>query len=100
MTAKDRELPDLTPRQRMLSASWGGLLTSLLVTPFDVIRIQQQSKIAFRQPAGPFCRNTNSHLILQQGVLDVWCPKCEFAGCVPDAKVVNGGFFATAVPFF
>jgi solute carrier family 25 protein 39/40 len=32
-------------------------------------------------------------MILQQGVMDVWCPKCEFAAC-PDVK---GGFFSTAV---
>lgn len=73
------------------------MLTSLLVTPFDVVRIQQQSKIALRQPAGPFCRNTSSHLILQQGVLDVWCPKCEFPECLPEVKTVKRGFFATAV---
>ncbi|EXJ89352.1 hypothetical protein A1O3_02419 [Capronia epimyces CBS 606.96] len=36
--------PEITTWQRMMSATWGSLLTSLLVTPLDVVRVRLQSQ--------------------------------------------------------
>ncbi|KAG9793432.1 putative mitochondrial glutathione transporter SLC25A39 [Exophiala dermatitidis] len=35
---------EITTWQRMISATWGSLLTSLLVTPLDVVRVRLQSQ--------------------------------------------------------
>ncbi|KIX05935.1 uncharacterized protein Z518_03909 [Rhinocladiella mackenziei CBS 650.93] len=40
------EDPEITTSQRMISATWGSLLTSLLVTPLDVVRVRLQSQSA------------------------------------------------------
>ncbi|EEP76144.1 conserved hypothetical protein [Uncinocarpus reesii 1704] len=46
--------------QRMISATWGSILTSLLVTPLDVVRVRLQAQTAFvklpviTQPSGFF----------------------------------------------
>lgn len=37
---------EITTTQRMISATWGSLLTSLLVTPLDVVRVRLQSQQA------------------------------------------------------
>jgi len=37
---------EITTTQRMISATWGSVLTSLLVTPLDVVRVRLQSQQA------------------------------------------------------
>ncbi|EXJ72659.1 uncharacterized protein A1O5_03805 [Cladophialophora psammophila CBS 110553] len=37
---------EITTTQRMISATWGSILTSLLVTPLDVVRVRLQSQQA------------------------------------------------------
>ncbi|KIV80195.1 hypothetical protein PV11_07714 [Exophiala sideris] len=37
---------EITTTQRMISATWGSILTSLLVTPLDVVRVRLQSQSA------------------------------------------------------
>ncbi|KIW44741.1 uncharacterized protein PV06_03191 [Exophiala oligosperma] len=37
---------DITTSQRMVSATWGSVLTSLLVTPLDVVRVRLQAQHA------------------------------------------------------
>ncbi|KHJ33268.1 putative mitochondrial carrier [Erysiphe necator] len=39
------KVPDLSAGQKMISAISGSFLSSLLVTPFDVVRIRLQSQI-------------------------------------------------------
>ncbi|KAI0462976.1 hypothetical protein LJB42_003780 [Komagataella kurtzmanii] len=51
---------DISLNQRMLSACVGSVLTSLVVTPFDVVRIRQQQQYLITPPAvtnaGECCR--------------------------------------------
>jgi solute carrier family 25, member 39/40 len=42
---------DITATQRMISATWGSVLTTLLVTPLDVVRVRLQSQSSTQTPA-------------------------------------------------
>ncbi|KAJ9265025.1 hypothetical protein DTO195F2_2037 [Paecilomyces variotii] len=43
-SAPQEENENISATQRMISATWGSLLTSLLVTPLDVVRVRLQSQ--------------------------------------------------------
>lgn len=43
MSMKDGNI-EISTTQRMISATWGSILTSLLVTPLDVVRVRLQSQ--------------------------------------------------------
>jgi len=63
---------ELTTHQRILASSVGALLTSLTMTPFDVVkvRLQGQRRVS-NLPVN--C----SHYRLHTGLMDVWCRKCD-----------------------
>ncbi|KAG5302704.1 membrane transporter [Histoplasma capsulatum G186AR] len=44
-TGAHQEYNNVSATQKMMSATWGSLLTSLLVTPLDVVRVRLQSQI-------------------------------------------------------
>lgn len=67
---------ELTPLRRVLAASCGSLLSSLVVTPFDVIKTRMQAQTV---PHGTFAESLQrcSHFQVQTGVMgDAWCPRC------------------------
>src|SRR5687767_413790 len=96
------ESHELTGAERMLSASVGALLTSLSVTPFDVVkvcewnsafqtfvpqvRMQSQRKTGPMQPvcAGGTPLQNCSHFQLHTGLIDVWCRKCDLPRPTPN----------------
>ncbi|KAF7511246.1 hypothetical protein GJ744_005143 [Endocarpon pusillum] len=43
-TPGGRVVTDISATQKMISATWGSILTSLLVTPLDVVRVRLQSQ--------------------------------------------------------
>ncbi|OAX82750.1 hypothetical protein ACJ72_02904 [Emergomyces africanus] len=43
-TGAQQEYSNVSATQKMMSATWGSLLTSLLVTPLDVVRVRLQSQ--------------------------------------------------------
>ncbi|OJD16478.1 hypothetical protein AJ78_03333 [Emergomyces pasteurianus Ep9510] len=43
-TGAHQEYSNVSASQKMISATWGSLLTSLLVTPLDVVRVRLQSQ--------------------------------------------------------
>ena len=45
---------DITLSQRIGSASIGALLTSFLITPFNVVKVREQAEIQFHDPR-PVC---------------------------------------------
>lgn len=56
---------EITTMQRMISASLGSFLTSLVVTPFDVVRIRiQQQEIL---PSNKVCCNAKANNVLPDG---------------------------------
>jgi len=88
---------DISITQRMTAASLGGLLTSLLVTPFDVVknRLQAQSPsitsngtLHGRQVSASCSRC--SHVKIHYGIIDVWCRQCDFPR--PLNSHFSGGF--------
>ncbi|KAK2766256.1 hypothetical protein FQN54_007773 [Arachnomyces sp. PD_36] len=50
---------DLSASQKMISATWGSILTSLLVTPLDVVRVRLQSQTPGINPSR-FTSNANA----------------------------------------
>ncbi|KAL9107063.1 MAG: hypothetical protein Q9227_008009 [Pyrenula ochraceoflavens] len=44
---------DVSATQKMISATWGSVLTSLLVTPLDVVRVRLQSQAPPSPPTNP-----------------------------------------------
>jgi solute carrier family 25 protein 39/40 len=105
-----------TNSQRIVSASVGALLTSLCVTPFDVIKIRLQAQRpingngnsggipATKTPtptptATPIQQSTAlrgsvraalkdcSHYHLHTGLIDVWCRKCDMTPPVKPNRV-------------
>ncbi|KAJ5861255.1 uncharacterized protein N7529_008565 [Penicillium soppii] len=52
---------DITPYQRMISATAGNILTGLLVTPLDVVRVRLQSQSQI-QNTSPFTSHTTQTL--------------------------------------
>lgn len=62
----------------MLAATAGAILTSLSVTPFDVIKVRMQSQLR----GGAMTRQAQllqqcSHIPIHTGLADVWCRKCD-----------------------
>eukprot|EP00823_Brevimastigomonas_motovehiculus_P005186 TRINITY_DN3672_c0_g1_i1.p1 TRINITY_DN3672_c0_g1~~TRINITY_DN3672_c0_g1_i1.p1 ORF type:complete len:435 (-),score=77.18 TRINITY_DN3672_c0_g1_i1:216-1520(-) len=85
----------LLPRHRLVSAAAGALLTSTLVTPFDVVKTRMQAqknlvasssssnpRPVFRSPV-PSSPSSNAMLLhsryyqFSNGLMDFWCPKCN-----------------------
>ncbi|RFU76414.1 mitochondrial carrier domain [Trichoderma arundinaceum] len=83
-------VPDITPGQKMVSAMSGSLLTSLLVTPLDVVRVRLQSQSSsIAAPAVDFSRlmrTTSSLTPVQSAELGVTacCREVFFAGSAID----------------
>lgn len=103
----DDNEPNLSTSMRMLSATIGALITSLVVTPFDVVKTRLQAQmnhkplplatVANVRPAihysplapqhiqfGPMLASTAIrdggsclHYRLHTGLMDVWCHRCE-----------------------
>ncbi|KAL6852006.1 mitochondrial carrier domain-containing protein [Trichoderma novae-zelandiae] len=82
----DNAIPDITAGQKMVSAMSGSLLTSLLVTPLDVVRVRLQSQSSTRAaPTVDFSRlmrTTTSLTPVQSAELGVTacCREVFFAG--------------------
>ena len=71
---------ELTLAQRGVAASVGALLTSLAVTPMDVVkhRWQAQASTQVRPPTHfEDVLARNQFFKLHTGVYDLWCPKCN-----------------------
>ncbi|WEW58011.1 Carrier protein, mitochondrial [Emydomyces testavorans] len=50
----EQEQTPISTSQRMISATWGSILTSLLVTPLDVVRVRLQSQTSvYKTPTIP-----------------------------------------------
>ncbi|KAH6609434.1 mitochondrial carrier domain [Trichoderma cornu-damae] len=83
-------VPDITAGQKMVSAMSGSLLTSLLVTPLDVVRVRLQSQSAsITAPAVDFSRlmrTTASFAPVKTAELGVTacCREVFFAGSAID----------------
>ncbi|KAL1970134.1 hypothetical protein VTN77DRAFT_6539 [Rasamsonia byssochlamydoides] len=54
------DIEQISASQKMLSATWGSLLTSLLVTPLDVVRVRLQSQTNAAKPAPRFTVHTTN----------------------------------------
>ncbi|KAN0078941.1 Mitochondrial carrier domain containing protein [Elaphomyces granulatus] len=57
---QEKNLEEISASQRMISATWGSILTSLLVTPLDVVRVRLQSQTTSVTNTSPFISNTTS----------------------------------------
>ena len=72
--------PRLSNGARILSASIGAVITSVVVTPFDVIktRLQAQSPVgsASAKNAQMQPHHAHTHVRLSTGLVDLWCPQC------------------------
>lgn len=77
---------ELSNTARMLSATIGALITSLVVTPFDVVKTRLQAQIHLLPGQNENNRNNRlkclydscTHYKIQTGLVDVWCHKCDF----------------------
>jgi solute carrier family 25 protein 39/40 len=87
--------PQLTDSHRMLAALLGSLLTSLIVTPFDVVKTRLQSQI---RSSTSSLLDSCSHYRLHTGLIDVWCHKCAPAAAAPD-KLIKAQSTASSVHF-
>lgn len=71
--------PELNWMQRVASASVGALLTSLLVTPLDVVKTrlqaQQQLEVNYTEAHSPVECKRCTHFRLHNGLMDVMLPK-------------------------
>ncbi|KAH6991113.1 mitochondrial carrier domain-containing protein [Ilyonectria sp. MPI-CAGE-AT-0026] len=79
------DIVDITAPQKMISAMSGSLLTSLLVTPLDVVRVRLQSQTAVPRPTVDFSKlalTTTSLTPAQTAELGVTscCREVFFAG--------------------
>lgn len=66
--------PDITVTQKMIAACSGSLLTSLVVTPFDVVRVRLQQQGAFPIDAATMIarsKNIPAHLLSAQTKSDL-----------------------------
>jgi solute carrier family 25 protein 39/40 len=79
---------DLSNSARMFSATLGALITSLVVTPFDVVKTRLQAQIHTAPNHKPSVYTNCSHYQLQTGLVDVWCHKCDFQAS-PPANLMN-----------
>ncbi|KAM9308065.1 mitochondrial glutathione transporter SLC25A40 [Gastrophryne carolinensis] len=78
---------DITPAQQILASSTGALLTSLFVTPLDVvkIRLQAQSKPFTKGNCFVYCNGLMDHLcVCTNGSSKAWykAPPGQFSGTV------------------
>lgn len=58
-------IPDITPFQKMLSATTGSLLTGLTMTPLDVVRVRWQSQSLTQQQHAPKLTAEPQHFALK-----------------------------------
>lgn len=58
-------IPDITPFQKMLSATTGSLLTGLSMTPLDVVRVRWQSQSLSQQQHAPKLTAEPHHFALK-----------------------------------
>ncbi|KAG6368079.1 hypothetical protein INS49_002279 [Diaporthe citri] len=58
-------IPDITPFQKMLSATTGSLLTGLTMTPLDVVRVRWQSQSLSQQQHAPTLTAEPQHFALK-----------------------------------
>ncbi|XP_074593019.1 mitochondrial glutathione transporter SLC25A40-like [Brevipalpus obovatus] len=65
----DRDLPNITPLQQMVSSCTGAIITSLIVTPLDVvkIRIQAREKAFVKNKCFLYCNGLMEHLCYCNG---------------------------------
>jgi len=81
MTAKDES--DLTAGQRILASSSGAVITSLIMTPFDVVktRLQAQHKEFMRHKCYLYCNGLMEHVCyLRQGEKHWWSRPGRYKG--------------------
>lgn len=74
----NRMVPDVTPTQQMISSCSGALITSLFVTPLDVVktRLQAQAKPLHRGQHFLYCNGLMDHVCtcLTEGSIKPWDP--------------------------
>lgn len=86
---------DLTLSQRMLSACTGSLLTSLVVTPFDVVRIRlQQQELLYPVQTKDVtcCRKVFWELPTDKMIGSLKGNFCQPNTCLNDGAKINGTF--------
>ncbi|ODQ46392.1 hypothetical protein PICMEDRAFT_16282 [Pichia membranifaciens NRRL Y-2026] len=86
---------DLTLSQRMLSACTGSLLTSLVVTPFDVVRIrlqQQELLYPIQTQDATCCRKVFWELSTTEMVGSLKGNFCQPNSCLNEGAKLDGAF--------
>jgi solute carrier family 25 protein 39/40 len=73
---------ELSSRQRMQSAAAGAVLTSLLVTPLDVVKTRLQLQAPTTAIPSQACKQSASSsacmpVRMTDGIVDYWCHKCQ-----------------------
>ncbi|EED23484.1 mitochondrial carrier protein, putative [Talaromyces stipitatus ATCC 10500] len=97
--AQGSEPAQISVGQRMLSATGGSILTSLLVTPLDVVRIRLQSQASHIHNASKFTAHTTDafrELPADLGVT-ACCREVFWIGNNPEICLVGNGPVARAI---
>jgi len=77
--------PNINLSGRVLAASTGAVLTSLILTPFDVVKTRLQSQL--HSPIVP-CGNCKTLIRRWNGLQWVWCVECDIQTAAPEAAKV------------
>lgn len=77
------KVPDLSAGQKMISAISGSFLSSLLVTPFDVVRIRLQSQIP------PYSSNAKNYAHAQLSSSSPMLPDVRLRSCCREVFFAN-----------
>lgn len=95
ITQRNKSTGDLTLSQRMLSACTGSLLTSLVVTPFDVVRIRlQQQELLYPVQTSDVtcCRKVFWELSTDKMVGSMKGNFCQPNACLNEGGKIEGTF--------
>ncbi|KAH8704817.1 putative mitochondrial carrier protein [Talaromyces proteolyticus] len=87
------DVAQISVGQRMMSATWGSILTSLLVTPLDVVRVRLQSQTAPINNTSKFTAHTThafKELPADLGVT-ACCREVFWVGNTPEMCLVGNG---------
>ncbi|PCG98777.1 Mitochondrial substrate/solute carrier [Penicillium occitanis (nom. inval.)] len=98
-TAQNGQVGQISVGQRMLSATGGSILTALLVTPLDVVRIRQQSQASPIHNLSRFTAHTTDAFKALPADLGVTacCREVFWIGNNPEMCLVGNGPMARAI---